>query len=343
MKKKVLSIMLMLVMVLSVTACGKKTGADAQPTVKNVLEAISNTETNTVTCEIEFESAEESMAFRIAGANQDEQHGYATVELKLNIDPYVMEDYVRLTDLYVVNDEVYMNVQQILDFMVELDSQFAMLSAYFQLPGDYLAITLDDLIALYEEMGIDTSELDLESMESEEWNDEYTKAMVEVFGSMLDEFAAKTGETTVTITADKATFTINNDNILTVMDALAAMDLEDYFMDFAEKIDKIDGTVGNTAYMKEQVEGMNDEIKSAAEEVKANGVGEDKVNVVIDLGVNGNSVEVNLNMDMETDGETSTMKVAMITTPDKASEVTVPVSTMTLEEFMQLLEQLGIM
>ncbi|MDD6571464.1 MAG: hypothetical protein PUF12_03640 [Thermoflexaceae bacterium] len=343
MKRKVLSIMLMLVMVLSLAACGKKAGADAQPTVKNVLENISKVEANTVTCEFVIEDAEFNMAFRITGSNQDETHGYATIEMKLNMDPYVMEDYAELTNMYVINEEVYINVQQILDFLTDLDSQFAMLSAYFALPGDYLVVTLDDLIALYEQMGIDISELNLESMQSEEWNEEYTKAMVEVFGNMLDEYAVKAGESAVTITADKATFTVNNDNVVAIMDALAAMDIENYFMDFAEKIDKIDGTVGNTAYMKEQVEGMNEEIKSAAEEVKANGVGDDKVNMVIDMGVNGTSAVINFNMDMETYGETSKMTLTMTTTPDKASDVTVPVSTMTIEELMKLLSDLGLM
>ena len=48
--KKFLSMLLMLVMVLSLTACGAKNGAAAQNDAKSVLESISKAEANSVEC-----------------------------------------------------------------------------------------------------------------------------------------------------------------------------------------------------------------------------------------------------------------------------------------------------
>lgn len=343
MKKKLLSVMLMLVMVLSVAACGKKAGADAQPTVKNVLEKISKAESNSVTCELEMKTDDGNLSFKISGSNKDGSNGYAKVEAKFNIEPYSMNDYVEFTNIYVVNDEVYINLQQMLDFLTELDSQFAMISAYLKLPGDYIVLTLDDVIELYEQMGIDTSELDFDSLKTEEWNKEYTEAIIQVFGDMFDEYASKAGETAVTVTADKVTFTVNNDNITAVLEALAAMDIENYFMDLAERIDKIDKTVGNTAAMKEEVKGWNDGIKSALEDVKANGTGDDKVNLVMTMGMNGKNMEMSLKADVESYGNTTAVNMTLQTTPDKASDFQIPSSTMSLEQLMQMLADLGIM
>lgn len=344
MKKRLLSIMLMLVMALSLVACGKKAGADAKASAKNVLDQIIKAETNTVNCELELTSGEEVMSFRITGANKDESNGYAVIEMKMTMDPYVMEDYAELTNIYVVNGkEFYIDIQQFLDFMTELDSQFAMLSSYLKLPGEYLVVTLEDILALYESMGIDTSELDFESLGDSKANEAYSKAVIEVLGAFVDEFAGKAGESTVQISDSKVAIKVNNDNIQAVMDALAAMDVENYFMDLAERIDKIENSVTNTAAMKEEVTGWNDAIKASAEDLKSNGLGDDKMDIVFNMGMNGNNVEMNMNMNIDDSGEVVVMNMSFVTTPDKAQDFSIPASSMDLDTFMQMLSELGIM
>ncbi len=155
--------------------------------------------------------------------------------------------------------------------------------------------------------------------------------------------AGKAGESTVQISDSKVAIKVNNDNIQAVMDALAAMDVENYFMDLAERIDKIENSVTNTAAMKEEVTGWNDAIKASAEDLKSNGLGDDKMDIVFNMGMNGNNVEMNMNMNIDDSGEVVVMNMSFVTTPDKAQDFSIPASSMDLDTFMQMLSELGIM
>ena len=258
MKKKLLSIMLMVVMVLSVAACGKKASANAQ-TATAILENISKAEVNTVSMEFEMAMEDEALGIRVTSSAKDESNAYATVEMKMNIEGYEMKEYVELTNIYVVDkNTIYIDMNQILEFLTELDSQFAMFTAYFNFTGDYLVITMDDLKALYADMGMDPAEI--EAAFNAETDEELNKQLVNILGTFLDDYVSKAGEV-ASIKDGKLTVKVNNDNIVVAMDALAQMDVEDFLLKLAEAIDKQAGTVETTASMKAEVEGMNDSIK----------------------------------------------------------------------------------
>lgn len=341
--KKFLSMLMMLVTVLSLTACGAKNGASAND-AKSVLESISKIEANSVECVLDVKVGAETMSFKIAGASKDESNAYVSILAKLNIEEYAMDDYVELTNVYYANgEEFYINIKQVLEFLTELDSQFAILSTYLALPGDYVMMTYDDLVELYAQMGVDMSDIDLSELAQSETDEEYVKLVVDVLGGFINDFSKNAGEDTVAVKDNKITVTINNDNAVAAMEALAAMDVEEYFMKLAEGIDKVEGGVSTTAAMKSDIEGLNDNIKSAAEDLKANGVGDDKVELNFAIGVDGSSVTMSADAKVDESGEETVIGFTYTAKPDKAENFSIPTSTMSLDDFMQMLSDLGVM
>lgn len=340
MKKKLLSIVLMLVMVLSLAGCNNQLAA--KPTAKSVLETISNAEQNTISYEMDIEASGMFLSLKFDGVMKDEANAYVNVLAKLSYDTYVIEEYCELTNIYVINNEmIYIDVQQVLDFLVELDSQFAMLSTYFELPGEYLAFTPEDIVELYEELEIDTSELNLESMSmSMEANEEYNARALDILGSFLDEYVEKTGGTSTNVEKNKISIKINNDNIGTIVKGLAEMDIEGYLSDILElSADMQGGMTADFNAAKSELSGINAQMKQAAENFETVSSEMGDVDIAFEMGVEGTNTT--MNMSMNVDG----LKFNLIysATPEFATEFSIPANTMTMDEFIQMFYDYGLM
>lgn len=339
MKKRLLSLVLMLVMVLSLAGCGSK-----QPTAKDVLTEMSNAEVSTAEYEMEMSSGGESMKLKLTVSQNDDQNGYAKVEAMIDLPVsagYSMESYVPLTELYVVDGEnIYINVQMLIDFFVELDSQFAMIDAYLALPSDYIVITYDDVIQLCEEMGVELSglEVTIPTEEEKELNKKNTEALAEVLGDFLNELAANSGEKVIKVADGIVSFTINDDNLEDFIEALSKIDVEKYFKTFAEKIDAIDPTLGMEELLGAELDGLNDALKDEADYVKEHGVDEfgefslefgtkDKENV-FSMGMSADDVELKINLKASS---------------EKTEKITAPEDAMDLNDVMGILNELGLM
>ncbi len=339
MRKKLLSVLLMVVMVLSLAACGtKKTGSGSSS--RAVLDSMEAAEANSVTMAFEMSMDDENLAFKMDVATVDEKSATATADVKMNIEGMETgNDYVRLTDVVVDDETIYVNVKSVIDFMAELDPQFAMLEEYLDLSGDYVKLTMDDMTALYSDVlgvDIDFAELMETSLEEAEGDDSaYTDAVLDVLCRFLDELASKEGSQ-LTISADKISISLTEKNITAFMEALSQIDVEEYLMQYAEAMDKIEGGVDYTAAMQQEIEGCNDAIKKAAEDLKENGAGDDEVEVSFSMGMEGKGCVVSMAIGAKDDVEDVKMALSMTTSPDKGTAVTVPDSVMTYDEFMEL-------
>lgn len=341
MKKKLLSVLLMFVMALSLAACGTKKAGSGNSS-KTVFDSMKAQEANSVSMVFEMSMDDENLAFKMDVTDFDDKTAAATLDMKMNLEGMnTGASYVRLTDVLVEEDIIYVNVASVLDFMAELDPQYAMLAEYFELPGDYLKLTLDDLTELYSDMlgmDIDFAELMEASLEETTAEDKAsTDALLEVMCKFIDDFASREGSQ-LTISDGKISISVTEKNFTEFMEALAQVDVEEYLMQYAEAMDKIEGGVDYTAAMKQEIEGLNDQIKKLAEELKEDGIDEDE-QVAIDftMGTEGKNNVVSASINVKDEYEDVTMALSLTTSPDKGTAVATPDSVMTYDEFMSLM------
>ncbi|MGN0160716.1 MAG: hypothetical protein ACI4AQ_04955 [Lachnospiraceae bacterium] len=343
MKRKVLSLMLMLAMVLSLAACGSKTTNSSKTVLENMLKV----QSKSFDCEVVLNVDEENISFRINGGIVDDQNAAFTIDAKMNLpeDELVVEEYVPLTDIYVVNgNEYYFNVTAIFDFLTELDPSVAMIQSYLGLSGDYFVITaaeLADFMNTYGETGEVFTEEDF-LMSGMNETGEPDKELLDLLAKFIDEFAEKAGNDAVVIANDKISIKINDSNLEKVMEAFSNMDIEDYCMKIAERLDKIQGGLAYTAAMKDEVEGLNDSLKQAVEEYKATGSADlGKFNVVADMGVKDGNVVMSVVMDVESEGEAVNATINYNFSSEAEPAFETPTSTFDYDELMDIVNQLG--
>ncbi len=345
MKKRLLSIALMLVMVLSLVACGSKAA-----TPKDVLVAMSGAEVGSAQYTMDFVIGENTVNVKMDLSQKDEMNGMFTVSAKFNIPEsgYAIEEFTPVTEMYVVNGtEVYLNVGQIMDFLVEMDSQFAMIEAYLGLTSDYLMISYEDLIDLYESMGMDPAELGLTMPTEADANlmELSQNAMIEIIGDFLNEYATNAGESVIVAKDNKITFTMTPENMATVVEAMSKIDVEAYVKNLGAKLDEIYGTDEYTTMLTTDLEGTNDALKQAAEDAKAGIEPDGFEKMTVAMGLNGKNIELT----MDVTGKESTasdagdvkINMVMTTTPDKAKEITVPTEYMDIYDIIEIVNALA--
>lgn len=336
--KKFLTVLLMVAMVLSMAACGTKK-ADSGVSAKAVFDSMQAQEdANSVSIVFEMNMDDENLAFKMDFNSVDEVSGSATVDMMMNLEG--METgaaYVRLTDVIVEDETVYVNVSAVLDFLAGLDPQFAMVAEYLDLPGDYVKLTMDDLTQFYSDMlGTDVDFAELMEASVEEADDASADAILDVMCRFLDELASKEGSQ-LTITGDKISIALTEKNLAEFMDALSQVDVEEYLMQYAEAMDKIEGGVDYTAAMQSEVDGWNESIKEAAADIKENGIEEgQQMTVDFTMGTEGKGNLVSASVNVKDEYEDVKMALSIQTSSDKGEAVTVPDNAMTYEEFMEL-------
>lgn len=335
MKKKLLAAVMCLVMALSLAACGTKNAASGDA-VKAVIDKMSDVEVNGMSMVFEMNMNDEDLGFKI-DMSSDDTNAVVTIDMKMNIEGMEIKDYVRLSDCIVVDDKFYVNVKAVFDFMAELDPQYAMLAAYIDLPGDYVEMTMDDLTELYSDLlgvDIDFAELLEASLEAEEVDPAYNDALTDVVCRFIDELASKDGSG-VTVSGDKISIAVDEKSAEAFMKALASMDVEEYFMQYAEAMDKIEGGVDYTASMQKEVEGLNEAIKEASEDMGE--LDEDeKLSVAVSVGVEGKSEVISMAIGGYDGYDDVNMSLSIVTSPDKNQTISAPDSVMSYDELMEV-------
>lgn len=351
MKKRLTALMLVLVLLFSmtaVTACNKKETAPA--TVQDVVASISKITLNKADIVYDFDMGSEgSFAMKMTAANATATQGIIDISVKFDFSGYSVSEYTPLTTMYVDNDTIYINLKSIVDFAAGVDEQLASVAAYISFPGDYLKVSLDDVVALYESMGIDMGDTDFSTLTqtSEEDQKKVVDALTALCSGLLGEIADKSG--TATVADGFAEFNVNNENLKSFVDACAQIDVEKYFTDYAQAVKSVAGMEATAEQIETSMSGVNDAIKDAAasfDEEAANGL---TGNFKLRFGVQDDTAKkgaknavVSCSFD-GSEGETvMKFNMDMVTYEDKASDFSLPESVMTVDDLMQMLSDLGI-
>lgn len=310
MKRKLLSLLLILTLVISMVGCSNK---EKKPTAKTILQKMSSIEINAVDTEVELKSETGSLSFLIHTIKFDSENYYVSIDAKMSLDKYVCEEYMELTNIYFVDTkDVYVDIKQVVEYLSNLDSQFAMISGFLKLPADYVVISEEDLGAY--------------SIKNNFPSISISEVVIEKLGTLIDEWAEKTGETVTTIADDKITLSVNPENIQLISEAVSTIDFETCYNEIASSV----GTIP----LKQ---GLNDNIKDYVEEAKNNNVVLDSSLMVSEEGlviVDGSTTYNNGSGDV-------IMTINMVSSADKKSEFDVPTETMTYEELKELLSMLS--
>lgn len=352
MKKRLMSLFLVLALIFSMTACGSKTPAKPT-TVQGVVESIAAFDLNTMSYVMDMDMGDQgSLSMKMDVSTKSQSEGYLGVSAKFDINGLTVEEYMPVTTIYVADKNMYINLQQVLDFVASLDSQLAAMTSYLALPGEYLAVSMDEIVSYLEAMGFDTAQFEIaESAVTLSSDDQkkMTEANVALFGGFLQELADKSG--TATVTDGIATFEISAVNMQAFMNALAEMDIEKYLTDYAAALEAIPGASADAESFRDMAEGLNQKVDEAAAALKVEEMKSSNIKAVFgaeEIAIpNSKDKKKNAFIDftMLVDDGTDVMNLAFYIdmSEDKAGDYALPESTMTLDELMQMLNNLGLL
>lgn len=222
--KKFLSALLIVVMVLSLVACG--TG-DNKPTAKKVIKQILDTKVTSSEMYMHF-TDDDGSNYHIKLDQYGDSNKNAVLEIyaKFSSDTYNLDDYEKVTDIYVIDGKkVYFNTMELKKFLVKVDNQFAMFTAIFSFPGDYLLIDKEGVENVCKQFGVEVPE----AVEDVEQLGEVNKDEVaNVLGGILDELVSKVSEGSIVVTDNDVTFHLTKESLDSILNALGEMDFEKY-------------------------------------------------------------------------------------------------------------------
>lgn len=326
--KKIISVLLMFTIMLSVTACA---GTDKKTTAQSVINKIIETKATSGEINISLDAGSEgSCDVKINISGDSDKNALIDVYAKINYDTYSMDDYEKVTDIYVFNSQqqVYLNITQIKKFLVNVDDQFAMFTAIFSFPGEYLIVDKESLEELLSQYDVDIAE---ETQEISEVTDEDKKDLAQYLGEIIDELAENTTDA-VTITENNLSFHLTQENADSICDALLEMDFEKFLSDDARS-QITEGEINEECY--EKIRAVKENIEDLS------GIDSDLV-----IGSDGKSITSSFTVttnESENTSENSDEYAALTVTYESGNNTTqidAPESTMSLEEFVNVISKL---
>lgn len=340
MKKKVLAFLLMMVMILSMTACGS---LGKRPTVEDVMNSFAEAEPNSITYEILMEISGETFAFKIDGGYDENKNIYASILAKFTMGSYKMDDYYELTNMYVVNDEtMYIDIAQVMDFLEKLDGQFAMLTSSFELPGEYLVCTEKEFIAMCNELageaGVNVMDVEVNVVNIPP--DELELEAMEISKAFLEDFAKAASGVATEVQKDKFRLVINNDNLGKVLGCFSDMDFQKHYVKYIDWLEK-SGTVSEKQIMKyrEMTADVNNAFAAAEAQYEENKESVGYLEMLFEFGVQNQNQYINAGLE----SDAFNFEISYKGKSDMIQNFSLPADTMTADEFVQMFYDYGLM
>lgn len=330
MKKKLLSLLIVMTMVLSLAACGKS-AATSENSIDKVVENISAFDAKQVEMEGTLTGSIEGETLDYSGkmivAQIDDKSCAVELQYKLN------GTYVPVTTIFATDKAIYVNLKQGLDFAGQISSQYKILSSYLTLSNDYVMVTYDELVTYLEAAGVDTSDISLDALQNQATTN--SKESVQASINFLKELADKSGVSFLTAKDDALNIDISADDFEKVVSALADMDMASYISQNAPQV-----ITGSTDDFNTEFKNEMSDLKSA---ITQDGL---KLTVNSSIKPEGKSGERTNNMTFKvnaTDATTDNAEIGLTATAYEKSTAsyTVPENAATLTELMLLLNKLG--
>lgn len=339
MKKRVLSLVLILVMVMSLAGCGtKETGKKGSSTkdaknISEVVKAVEGVKANGVKVEASFNDMK--FAFEAYKEGEDK----ALVLMSYNSKP--------VTEIIYVDKTLYMNATQLAtfvdDLMVELgETSEQSVKDMLKQQGinkDYVSIKQETIEKIAEEY---TDDIAVDLSKAEEMTADYTKC-VEAFtafvGSYVSSVEGKFDKGVITISGQYATINVNSDNIEGILKVLKDSDIKTPLTKLINDLKKIDLVKAELEELdvEEAVDSASEEfawsIESAIEDVDS--FKESKPEIKIGFGVKDKKAVCDMSIKATDGEETNSLSVKVSTTGTK--KIKAPADSFDLTEIMEML------
>lgn len=330
--KKLLSVVLAMMMMLSVVACGKK--AD---TVSATLTNMNKFEANELNMEFQLKSEEDNMdmSIKLEAMNVDNKNMYINILAKGNVEDYSIEEYTKLTDVYIENGEnFYVNAVSILDFAAEVDAQFAMVAGFLDFPEDYFKITKAEILEYCKASDVEILEEDFDAMFNAKADVKQNEKVLKIVGDFFDQYLKEGKDEVGSVKDGVVTITMNEKNAKKCLETLSKLDVEAFAKELFTELKNLDSSVEVDELLAE-IEGANDQMKQAVENF------DDSAFEDMDISFEfGNKDKQNfMNMKMNVEGVMMDFK--MSATNAKVKKLEFPTASFGMDELENLINSLS--
>lgn len=326
--KKLLSLMLAVMMVLSLAACGKKA-----KTVTATLEAMNKMEPNKVNCEVVMKSDVEDVDLSVLFEAQkiDNKNMYMSFSAKGSVADYTIDKYTKVTDVYIENGKnIYVNAAAAMDFAIELDSQFALIAGMLDFPEDYFKISISEIAELMKQADVEISEKDIEAIFEAEADAKQQEKLIKILGEFLDKYIKEGKGNVGSVDNGMTTLKLSDKNAKDVLQALNAVDVEGFLKDVFKELESMDSSFDADEYLSE-IEGINDDIKAELDNFDASDY--EDMDMVVKFGVQDKKAI--MNMSVKAEDATITMDITSVNEKIKAFDF--PTASFGMDEVMNMI------
>lgn len=352
MKKRIVALVLMLVMLTSLVACGGKEEKDTTPSLVGAYEqqADMTTGASDITMDFSFSGLTEllgtdqfnNISLKMLAVTESADPVKGSVELSIKYG--TATDYTKLTTMIVDNEDVYINATELKTAVTAIASemgntQVGILLAMFP-TEEYIKLNQTEMMNYATSMGVDVADVVPATTSVDAAMQQVVTTVVKHVIKAVEESTKEITPALVSGEGNKVTFTLTKENIGSVCDALAKADLAAYFDACVKDLEAIKGAEETVTAIKEQKDTVVTELKTAFETAKTEMESDADVKFVYSMettGDKGNRVATN-ELTVEANDSKDTLSVVVKGTNtekiEDSQKVTVPTTATTFEDLM---------
>lgn len=354
MKKRIVSLLMILTLVLSLVACG---GKDKTQTLTQAFEKQVDMKTGASDVTIDFSLAgltEEigtdvfnNISLKISAVSEsvDPIKGSASISYKYG----TATDYSKLTTFIMDGEDIYINANELKVAATAIATemgqpQVGILLTMFQ-TEEYIKINekeMNDYLSKYAGVEVTEAVTTVDQKAMQEAGIVIARNLIKAFEEVTKEVKPEL----VSAKDSKVTLTITKENVFAVFEAIAKADLTTYYDTMVKELEAIKGAEDITKEVKEYKEKVLAELKESCEELGKELPSDADAKVVYSIETKGNKgsrVATN-EMTMNFKDEKNTIDIAVkAVTNEKIGDdqkVVVPEKATTVEELMNTFTQI---
>lgn len=353
MKKRIMSLLLVLVLLFTMTACSFK---KEPKTCAEVVDAVSKLELNYVEATYDVTVDDTNVGIKMEGANASSTEGYVDFKVKFNsqsFDEIRIEDYTYVTTMIIKEDGFYINLASILDCVANLDEQYASTIKYLALPGDYLKITKEDVETAATMLGMDASEVSGLFATTEGLSEADAKKLSADMLAIVKDYLTdieKAGNV-ITVADGKIAMNVNKSNCKEFMETMANLDWDSYIDRYATVMEQIPSLKDSAADFRETLADTNSMMKEGVQDFNAEEFGDSNISFKFglqDFEVAGSKKKEKgavMNADISVVDEYTNVNLSLDMNIKKAAadeSKLNPESVMTFDQLLEMLKTFGL-